>query len=315
MFVVRRAGQLVPVLFGVTLLAFLMVHVLPGDVTTTMLGESATPEARAALREQMGFDNPLWKQYLEWLGGAVRGDLGQSFATRMPVTETIMQRFTVTAEIVVLTLALAVAMALPAGLLSARFRGRWPDRASSLVAYAGVATPHFLLALVLILVVCLKLGWLPATGWSPISEGLGANLRTAILPAAAMCMTEYAVYMRILRSDLVDGLTGADYVTTGRAKGLSINAILLKHVLRNSALPFVTIIGIRFGVLMSGAVIIEQIFAVPGVGSLLIEAIHARDIPLVQGVVVFSATVFVFVNFVVDLLYALLDPRVRLDSL
>lgn len=309
--VLRPLGRLVPVVLGVTAITFLLFNLLPGDVTATLLGQNATPQARAALRADLGLDRPLLTRYGDWLWHAVRGDLGRSLSTHESVTSLILQRFPVTLEIVVLALLIALALAVPAALVAARFRNRLPDRAAGMAAYAGVAIPHFLLGIVLIYLLSASLGWLPATGWHPLSDGLIPNLQTAILPALALCLSEYAVFMRVLRSDLIGQITNEDYVDAARAKGMTRRRALVRHVLRNSSLPLVTVVALQFGVLMSGAVIIETLFAVPGLGQLLITSIYARDITVVQGVVVFVAVVFVVLNFVVDLLYHLLDPRIR----
>lgn len=312
--VVPRVAQVAVVILGVTVLTFLMLNLLPGDVVTSLLGEEAPPEARAALRAELGLDQPLLDRYLSWLGHAVTGDLGSSLTTGRPVVELIGQRIPATAEIAVLALAIALAGAVPAALLAAHYRGRWPDRVIGLVAYGGIAAPPFLAGTVLLYLVSVKWGLLPATGWRPISEGPAANLQTAIMPALSLATVEFALFMRVLRSDLVGQLSGEEYPSAARARGLTMRQVMVRHVLRNSSLPLVTIVGLQVGVLLGGAVIVENLFAVPGLGDLLVSSIYGRDVVTVQGVVVFLAVVFVVINTVVDFIYKVLDPRIRYGS-
>ena len=307
----RVLARTIPVLLGATLLAFMMTNLLPGDPAAAILGDNATPEALETIRKQLHLDLPVWQQYLEWLQGLSSGDLGTSYSMGVSVKSLIMSSIPVTLEIVGISLTLAIVFAVPAALISARRRGRWQDRIIGLVAYVSVSSPHFLVAVILVLVISLKAGWLPSSGWHPIGDGLGANLQTAILPALSIAFTEFALYTRVLRTELVDQLTTQNYVVTGRSKGLTVRQVLFRHVLPNSSLPVITLVGIRFGVLMGGAVIVETVFAAPGLGYLLIQAINSRDLVVVQGIVVFVAVVFVVINVLVDLMYTLLDPRMR----
>lgn len=307
----RRLAQLCAVVLSVSLLTFLLLNLLPGDVTRTVLGENATSQARAQLRAQLGLDRPLWHRYLDWLGAALTGDLGHSLTNGSAVSSLIGQRVPVTLELTLLALILALSCAIPAALLAARYRGRWLDRLASLAAYTTIAAPQFVVGIILILVFAVRLDWLPATGWSSLSDGLAANLKTAILPAASLAATEFAVFMRVLRTSAIQELTKQDYPMAARAKGLAPFQVMLRHVLRNSSLPLVTIVGIQLGTLLAGTVVVETLFGVPGVGQLLYTAISQRDVPVVQGVVVFVAVVFVVVNTLVDGLYTLIDPRTR----
>lgn len=309
--VLRRLLQLLIVLFGVTFVSFGLLHLLPGDVTSTILGEGATQETRDALRESLGLNDPLLVRYLDWLSAAVRGDLGESLVSGYPVTDLIMRRLPVTLELAVVTLTLAVLLSVPAALVAARFRNRLPDAILNLMSYAAIAAPPFMVGIVLIYFVSVKLSLLPATGWNRLSEGLGPHLSTLILPVLSLLFVETALFMRVLRSDLVTQLADEEYPLVARAKGASMGSVMTRHVLRNSSLPFVTIVGLQFGVLLGGAVIVEVLFALPGLGELLVTAIYSRDVTTVQGVVVFIAVVFVLVNAVVDLVYRLLDPRIR----
>ncbi|MEV0974371.1 MULTISPECIES: ABC transporter permease [Streptosporangiaceae] len=310
-YLVLRAGQLIIVVFGVTVVSFVVLHLLPGDVTTTVLGEGASPEAKAALRAELGLDAPLLSRYWEWLSSAVRGDLGDSLTLGYPVTELIRLRLPVTLELAVATLSAAVLLAIPTALVAARFRNRWQDKVLSMGAYAGIAAPPFLAGIVLIYVFSVKLGWLPATGWNSWSEGLVAHVQTLVMPVASLLFVEAAVFMRVLRSDLVAQLSDEEYPLVARAKGAPMRSVMIRHVLRNSLLPFVTIVGLQFGVLLGGAVIVEHLFALPGLGELLVTSIYQRDATTVQGIVMFIAVSFVLINALVDLLYRFIDPRVR----
>lgn len=306
----RRLLQLVPVLIGVSFLTFLLLNLLPGDPAVAILGEGATPEAIAALNAQMGLDDPLLLRYWHWIVGAVSGDLGTSLNSGESVTTLLMQRVPASLEIMVLAQIVALIVAVPVAIAAARKPGSFLDRTLGLTAFAGVAMPPFLLGMLLVLIVALPLG-LPATGWIPMTENPLLNLRSAMLPALTLAFALYAVYMRVLRADLVTQLTQEDYVTTARAKGLPMRRIISKHVLRNSVFPLITVVGINMGALLGGAVIVEQLFAVPGLGKLIVDAIYQRDFLVVQGAVVLIAVAFVLINFAVDVLYAALDPRIR----
>lgn len=306
----RRLLQLVPVLIGVSFLTFLLLNLLPGDPAVAVLGDGATPEAVAALRGQMGLDDPLLLRYWDWVTAAVTGDLGTSLNSGESVTTLLVQRVPASLEIMVLAQVIALVVAVPVAIAAARKPGSLLDRTLGLTAFAGVAMPPFLLGMLLVLIIAMPLG-LPATGWIPMSENPLMNLRSALLPALTLAFALYAVYMRVLRADLVTQLTQEEYVTTARAKGLPMRRIISRHVLRNSVFPLITVVGINMGTLLGGAVIVEQLFAVPGLGKLMIDAIYQRDFMVVQGAVVLIAVVFVLINFAVDVLYAALDPRIR----
>lgn len=306
----KRILQLIPVVLGVSILTFLLLNLLPGNAAAAALGDGATPEAVAALSKQLGLNDPVWLRYWHWLVGALHGDLGKSLNSGEAVTTLLLQRVPVSIEIMLLAQVIALVIALPVALTAARHRNKVIDKLFGMTAFAGIATPPFLFGMILILLIAIPFG-LPATGWVPASQNLGLNLRSALLPALTLALSLYAVYMRVLRADLVTQLTQEDYVTTARAKGLATRLLIRRHVLRNSAFPLITVVGLQMGTLIGGAVIVESLFAIPGVGDLMINAIYQRDINVVQGAVVFIAVAFVLINFLVDILYAVLDPRIR----
>lgn len=306
----RKLLQLFIVVVGVSIMTFALLNVLPGDPAVAALGDQATPQTIAAFRAEHGLDRPLVVRYWEWASHAATGDLGTSYYNGANVRDTIESRLPVSVELVLLAELIALALAIPAAVICTRFRGRWIDKLLSFTSFLTLAVPTFLLALIFILVLCVQLRLFPASGWEPLSAGLGANLRTAFLPALTLALPQYAVFMRLLRSDMVQTM-GEDFVTTAYAKGASPKRILLRHVMRNSLFSLITVLGVNIGICLGGAVITETIFAVPGMGRLLIDSIGQRDIMVVQGVVLFLAVVYVLVNLLVDLVYALLDPRIR----
>ena len=311
-FILRRIVQLVPVLLGVTVLAFLLVNLLPGNMAVAILGPDASAAAIAHLTQQLGLDQPLWLRYLHWLGAALTGNLGWSAVQAQPVAPAILQRFPVTVEIILLGQLIGVVLAVPSAVAVALRPNGWADRILGLVSYSAIATPRFLLGLLLILALAVYWRAFPSTGFQPLSAGLIGNLRSVALPALTVSALEYAVYFRILRSEMLRNLA-ADHVLAARAKGLSRLQAVLRHVLRNSLLVLVTIIGLGFGPLVSGAVIVESLFSLPGLGDLLVTSIYQRDAVMVQGVVVIVATTVVLVNLAVDIVHLVLDPRLRID--
>jgi peptide/nickel transport system permease protein len=287
----RQVLRLAVVLFCVTLLTYLIVNILPGDVAIVILGTLATPQDIAGLRADLGLDRPMLVRYFDWLGSALSGDLGRSYRNGE-------------AQII------ALGIAVPAALLSVRRPGGLFDRMSASAAFGFLATPNFMLGILLIYLFSVTLDLLPATGFSPMSEGLWANFESMILPALSLGLIEWTVLMRVLRSDLLTTLK-EDFILLARAKGLPPWRVLLQHALRPSSFTLITVLGLNVGGLIGGAVIVEQIFALPGVGRLLLGGIFNRDLILVQGTVSFIAAGFVLINFLVDMLYAVLDPRVR----
>ena len=311
-FILRRIMQLVPVLLGVTILAFLLVNLLPGNMAVAMLGADASAESVAHLTQELGLNQPIWLRYLHWLGSALTGNLGWSIVQAQPVAPTILERFPVTVEIILLGQVIGVILAVPSAVTVAMRPNGWLDRALGLLAYSAIATPRFLLGLLLILGFAVYWRIFPSTGFQPLDAGLIGNLHSVALPAATIGALEYAIYFRVLRSEMLRNL-GEDYVLAARAKGLSRLQAVLRHVLRNSMIALVTILGIGFGPLVSGAVIVESLFSLPGLGDLLVTSIYNRDAVMVQGVVVVVATTVVLVNLLVDVTHLLLDPRIRID--
>ncbi|HEY2876216.1 MAG TPA: ABC transporter permease [Reyranella sp.] len=309
-FIGRRLVYLLPVLLAVTLLTFLIASLLPGDLAVTILGDQATPEKVAALRAQMGLDLPIWQRYLLWLWDVLHGDLGRSFRTGETVLAAVTDRLPVSLELMVLAEALALVIAIPLAILCAVKNGSATDRFLTGLAFGKLSLPPFMVAILLIYLFAVSLNLLPATGWVPFAEDPIANIRSFVLPALTLAIAEWPVLMRVLRSDMIATLQ-EDYIAMAKAKGLKPARILLVHALKPSSLTLVTVTGINIGRLIGGTVIVESIFALPGIGRLLVGAIYARDFIILQGAVLFVAVGFVIVNFIVDLLYAVLDPRIR----
>jgi len=309
-FVARRLLATIPLLFFVGVVTFSFVHVLPGDPAILFLGEEATPETLAQFRARLGFDRPLIAQYVEWLGRALRGDLGRSLRTNQPVTEAILQRLPVTFELLAAALVISLAIAVPMGIVSAVRRNSGVDLASTVFALVGFSLPNFWLGLILIYVFALLLRWLPASGFVPL-PALADNARSLILPALTLGTALAALVTRQLRSGMLEVLR-QDYVRTAQAKGLSQGVVVGKHALKNALIAVVTVIGLQIGGLLGNTIITESLFALPGVGRLMIDAVFARDFFIVQGVILFLAVGYVVSNLVVDVLYSYLDPRIRL---
>jgi peptide/nickel transport system permease protein len=309
-FIAHRLAYLLPVLFAVTLLTFLIASLLPGDLAYAVLGDQATPEAVAALRRDMGLDQPLWWRYLHWLGGILQGDFGRSFRTGEPVLSAILARLPVSLELMLLAEVTALAISIPLAIQCAVNSGGTFDRVVTGVAFAKLSIPNFMAAILLIYLFAVVLRLLPATGYTPLAEDWLGNLRSMLLPALTLALAEWPVLMRVLRSDMIATLQ-EDYITMAKAKGLKQRRILFVHALKPSSLTLITVAGINIGRLIGGAVIVESVFALPGIGRLLLAAIYTRDFMILQGVVLFVAAGFVIVNFLVDMLYAVLDPRVR----
>ena len=311
-YIVRRLLTSIIVLFMVTLLVFGALHIIPGDPTTLMLGMEATEEARQTLRHQLGLDLPVHIQYLTWLGKVLRGDLGQSLALKDDISKLLVQRLPTTIPLAVLTMLIAVVIALPAGVLSALKRSSKTDWLISVFAFAGLSLPNFWVGVLLILVFSLYLRVLPPGGYVSIMDDPAEGIRRLLMPAVALGAALAASLTRMTRSSMLE-VMGQDYIKTARAKGLAERTVIVAHALRNALIPTVTVLGLQIGQLLGGALIIEEIFSLPGVGRLTIHADYDRDFPLVQGAVLFIAMVFSMVNLLVDILYVYLDPRIHYD--
>ena len=309
-FVAQRLLYLVPVLLAVSLLTFLIASLLPGDLAYTILGDQATPEKVAALRHDMGLDQPIWWRYLSWLGNVLQGDFGRSFRTGQTVLQAVAERLPVSLELMLLAQLGALTIGIPLAIACAVRSGSAFDRFMTGTAFSMLSVPAFLSAILLIYLFAVELRWLPATGYIPFHEDPLGNLRCFLLPALTLALGEWPVLMRVLRSDMIQTLQ-EDYIATARAKGLKPSRILLVHALKPSSLTLVTVTGINIGRLIGGTVIVESIFALPGIGRLLLSAIFTRDLIILQGVVLIVALGYVLINFFVDLLYAILDPRIR----
>jgi peptide/nickel transport system permease protein len=309
-FVARRLLYLVPVLVAVSLLTFLIASLLPGDLAYVILGDQATPENVSALRHDMGLDQPVWWRYLGWLGNIVQGDFGKSFRTGQTVLRAVSERLPVSLELMILAEIIGLAIGVPIAIACAARSGGVFDRFMTGTAFAMLSVPTFLSAILLIYLLAVELRWLPATGYIPFGEDPIGNLRFMVLPALTLALAEWPGIMRVLRSDMIATLQ-EDYIALARAKGLKPFRILFVHALKPSSLTLVTVTGINIGRLIGGALIVETIFALPGIGRLLVGAIYTRDLIILQGVVLIVAAGFVLMNFVVDMLYAVLDPRIR----
>jgi peptide/nickel transport system permease protein len=308
---VIRLARLLAVVLIVSFLTFSLTKLLPGDPVNVILGPQASnQEVRAAVEKDLGLDKPFVSQYLSYIGGAVQGDLGRSYTSRFETTTLLGQKLPATLELMILAQVLAILVSVPLAMYSAYRANSRADKAITTTAFGLISFPNYALAVALVWIFAVQLGWFPAIGYRPLSAGLGDNLKSMALPVLSLVAGLTAVYTRILRSDLIATLQ-EDFVLMARSKGLPTWHILLRHALRPSSFSLLTVFAINFGALIGGSVIVEQFFVIPGVGSLAIESILKRDYLVVQGVVLLIATSFVVVNFLVDMLYSVLDPRVR----
>jgi peptide/nickel transport system permease protein len=310
-FVGKRALAAIPVLWGVTFLAFSVMNLLPGDAAQALLGENATPAEVHALAVKLHLNEPFFERYFHWLGGVFSGNLGNSLANGQSVWSVLTSRLPVSFELVLLAFIISLGFAVPVAILSARKAGGIMDRFSMAVSMLSLSVAPFVLGIVLVLVFAVKLGWLPAIGFKSIGNGLWPNLRTMILPAVSIALPLFGSYTRLLRADILEQLLGEDYVLTARSKGATPWQVLTGHVLRNSVFGLVTLIGLNLGTLIGSTVVVEQIFAIPGIGSELLQAINNRDVTVVEGTVLVFAVVVVAASILTDLLYSVLDPRIR----
>jgi peptide/nickel transport system permease protein len=310
-YLLRRTAASIPVLVLVSLMSFAVIWLVPGDPAAAFLDSSASPEQVARLRHELGLDQPLPIQMAEWYGRVLTGDLGQSILLRRSVGAALVERLPVTLSLAGLALVLAVTLGILAGVLAAIRRGTLADQSIMTLALLGLSVPDFWLGLVLIVVFAVGLGWLPSGGFVPITQSISGWLATMALPALTLALVQMGFIARMTRSAMLDVLH-QDFMRTAHAKGLSHGYVIMRHGLPNAMMPILTVIGIIAGSLLGGAVVVEQVFSLPGVGRLIIGAIMSRDFPVIQGGLLFLAVIYLVINLVVDLLYAAVDPRVRL---
>ncbi len=308
--IAKRLLQLLPTLFFVSVLIFSLQQLLPGDPALVMAGEEATPEVLAEIRARYHLDQPLPVQYLYWIGGVLTGDLGVSMRLRAPVGELILQKLPITLHLAFMAMFIALLIGIPAGVVSAVKRDSWIDYLVNVIALAGISTPNFWLGIMLILLFAVNLGWLPASGYVSPFVDLQRSLATTILPAIVLGTAIAGVIMRHTRSAMLQAME-SDYVRTARAKGLYERVVVWKHAMRNALTPVITLGALEFGVLLSGAVLTEQIFSIPGFGKLIVDAVFNRDYAVVQGVVLITACTYILLNLLADIGYILANPRLR----
>lgn len=308
--ILKKILTAIPVLLVVSIVLFLLLNVMPGDAADSMSTMDATAEEVEALRESLGLNDPMYIQYLRWLKNVLKGDFGISFLNGASVTEKIVTRLPVTLELTLLAMLIAVAIALPMGVLSATHRNSAIDAIASFISMIGVAVPHFWLAMMLIIIFSVNLHWLPASGFTPISQGLGKNLIKMIMPAFSVGLGFAATVMRQTRSNMIDVL-GTDYISTAKAKGMSKSVVVWKHGVRNALIPVITVIGMQTGRLFGGAIVVETLFGLPGIGTAIVQSIFSRDYQMTMGCVMMVAAIIILINTIVDILYVIIDPRVR----
>jgi len=309
-FLGHRLATIVPTLLFVSMLVFGLQQLPPGDAAVILAGEDQDPNVVAYLRQKLHLDEPLPIRYAYWLGGVVKGDLGDSLRMQKPVTALIAEKLPLTIELAAIAIVIALAIGIPAGIVSAVYKGTWLDYAANAVALWGLSTPNFWLGIMLILLFAVQLGWLPASGYVSPFEDLRANLAAMIMPAFVLGNAIAAVLMRHTRSAMLQVLS-SDYVRTARAKGLDERVVVLKHALRNALVPIITLGALELGTLLSGAVLTEQVFTIPGFGKLIVDAVFNRDYAVVQGVVLFTATAYIVLNLLADIAYFAVNPRLR----
>lgn len=310
-YIVRRLIHSLFIIWGCATLVFFMIRLIPGDPVVQMLGPEYTPEAADALRAKLGLDEPLITQYLRWFGNVLTGDLGASIGSGEKVTDAVKTGLPKTLSLAFLSFLIAILIAVPTGIVAALRRNTWVDYGASLIAFIGVSMPSFWFGIILILIFSVKLRWLPAIGYSEIAEdGVVEWLRRLILPSVAIGMGYAAILMRFVRAGLLEVLS-SEYVRTARAKGVSEAGVIVRHALRNALIPVVTIAGIQLALLLSGTVVVETVFSIRGIGRILVGAIFDRDYPTVQGLILLVAVIFVVANLVVDVIYTILDPRIK----
>ena len=309
-YLLRRVLAVIPVMIIVATLAFVLIHLAPGDPASVIAGPYATPDDVGKLRRQLGLDEPLPMQLMHWYGRLLTGNLGDSIFLRRPVTEAVLERIEPTLLLTIWGTLISVLLGVPAGIVSARYHNSAVDQSLMGLALLGLSIPNFLLGLLMILVFGVWLGWLPVAGYVPLDEGLWRNTRSLLMPSISLGLVQSALIARITRSSMLDVLR-EQYIVSGRAKGLDERTVVYKHALKNAIIPTLTVIGITFALLVGGAVVIETVFNIPGLGRLIISAVLRRDYPVVQGVVLLIALTYTAINLLVDLAYLAIDPRIR----
>jgi len=309
-YLLHRALAIIPVMLVVATVSFVLIRLAPGDPASVLAGPDATTEDLAQLRTALGMDQPLPVQLVKWYGRLAQGDLGQSIFLRRPVVQAVVERLEPTLLLTLWGTLLAILIGVPAGIVSARYHNTGVDQSFMALALLGLSIPNFLLGLLMILVFGVWLGWLPVSGYVPLDEGVWLNVRSLLMPAVSLGLVQSALVARITRSSMLDVLR-EQYILSGRAKGLSERAVIYKHALKNAIIPTLTVIGITVALLIGGAVVIETVFNIPGVGRLIISAVLRRDYPVVQGVVLLIAVTYTVINLLVDLAYLVIDPRIR----
>ncbi len=309
-FIANRVLTAIPVIVVITLLVFTVMHLLPGDPTLAILGDEATPQSRAVLRERMGLDRPVHVQYLSWLGGLATGDLGRSLVDNTPVRRAVSFAFPVTLQIALVSLLISISLGVPLGILSAVRRGGLVDALSSVFALSAISIPAFWAGILLMYFVALQLGWFPSSGFVRFNEDPWRSLHHSILPATALALRPIGIFMRMTRGSMLE-VINSDFVRTARAKGAPEVTVNLRHALRNALIPLFTLIGLEFSGLMGGVVVIDTLFAVPGFGRLIYSAFLRSDFVMMQSLMVLFSVVVIVVNLLTDISYSLVDPRIR----
>ncbi|WP_099354030.1 ABC transporter permease [Fredinandcohnia onubensis] len=312
-YIVQRLFSLLPILLVVAIVVFFLAHLTPGDPVTVLLGDEASEETKAELRKELGFDLPLYTQFFLWFKGVIIGDLGDSYFLKMPVTQAFFEYLGPTLSLAIISQIIAIIVALVLGVFAAKKRGTFMDQAVMGISLFGISVPSFLVGLFLILIFSVQLQWLPVAGYRPLSDGFWEHLRYLILPAIALGMMQAALIARMTRSSMLDVMK-TNYIKTAKSKGLHPNKITFKHALRSAFIPILTVIGESFGTLITGAAVVETVFNIPGIGQLIVNSIERRDFPVIQGTVLMITVTYVLLNLVIDLLYGVVDPRVRLNQ-
>ena len=314
LFFLKRFATLIATLAGASVVVFLVLDILPGNAAQILMGPDASPEAVAALASKLGLDQPAWQRYGLWISGLLRGDMGLSYAYSTPVSELVLERLALTVPLALMAMALTTVLALAAGVYAAAHHNKVGDVGVMGLAQLGIAIPNFWFAILLILLFSVHLQWFSAGGFDGWSEGLGQGLKSLLLPAIALAVVQAAILARITRSAVLEVLR-EDFVRTARAKGLSQRAALWRHVLRNAMVPVITVMGMQFAELLAGTIVVENVFFLPGLGRLIFQSIANRDLIVVRNCVMLLAAMVIVVNFVVDLLYAVIDPRIEASDI